>query len=157
MANPLIIDSKYINLLARTGKSSVAEKIPVAATAILFVPAIDYFNPDVDKSTREYSALKTSIKIGIGTITSFLARAVGQNIGEKITEKGLIKPISERISQKPELMKSFAESVGKYAAFITAMIAVLVLDIPLINKALNFSSDKLAKDNNANKKFEVIS
>ena len=64
------------------------QRFTLGATGIVSQPALDYSNPWVDKDTRKYSAIKTAIKIFVGTITGVLSRYGGQKMGEWLVNTG---------------------------------------------------------------------
>ena len=137
------ISSKLINSIKGIEDSALKERVVIALPALIGIPAIDYFNKSVDPETRKYSAIKSAIKIGIGTVNSLFARVVGQKIGESLVKSGKIKPLTQAIAQDPEKIAKFTKSVGKTAAFVATIVSIVCMDIPFIDKALKVVMDKI--------------
>ncbi|EKE03567.1 MAG: hypothetical protein ACD_20C00183G0005 [uncultured bacterium] len=154
----IIVGSKIIEGIKGLQTSAVKERMVVAIPALIAFPVIDYFNKSVDEDTRKYSAVKSAIKVFIGTVDGLFARHVGQKIGEKWAPKlgeklakGEIKiPGTEKIAEafkeatkNPEAIVSFSKSLGKTMAFVATLTSIVVMDIPFIDKALDFTMKKL--------------
>lgn len=120
--------------------SSSTHRLWIGATALMTRPAIDYFNGDVDKETRKYSAIKTAVKVAITVFNGVLTRLFAEAIGLRLARRGVIKPIH---NVDPE---SFAKGVATVVSFLATVFTTFTLDIPLINSGLNFALDRIFPD-----------
>lgn len=154
----ILVGSKITEGIKGLQTSAVKERLVVAIPSLITFPLIDYFNKSVDEDTRKYSAVKSAIKVIVGTIDGFIARSLGQSLGEKWAPKlgeklakGEIKiPGTEKIAEafkeatkNPEAIKSFSKSLGKTMAVVVTAVSILLMDIPFIDKAIDYTMKKI--------------
>ena len=128
------------NVMKLGEMSSSTHRILIGLTALMTRPAIDYYNGDVDKETRKYAAVKTTVKVAITVFNGWLTRLVAEGIGIRLARKGVIKPIN---NVNPE---AFAKGVATVVSFLATVFTVFTMDIPLINSGLNFALDRIFPD-----------
>jgi hypothetical protein len=118
--------------------SSSVHRLWIGSTGLLIRPAIDYYNGDVDKETRKYSAAKTAVKVAITVFNGVLTRIAAERLGITLVKKGIIQPLRSGLDTK-----EFAKGVATVTSFLATVFTTFTLDIPLINSGLNFTLDKL--------------
>lgn len=123
----------------KTGSmSSSVHRLWIGTTGLLLRPTIDYYNGDVDKETRKYSATKTAVKVAITVFNGVLTRIAAERLGMVLVKKGVIKPLKAGLDSQ-----EFAKGVATVTSFLATVFTTFTLDIPLINAGLNFALDKL--------------
>lgn len=124
---------------------SSVQRLYIGATGLLLRPTIDYYNWNVDPTTRKYSALKTAVKVVITVFNGILTRILAEKAGEWMARHGWIKPISTELAkdlEKASVRNAFAKSVALVISFLATVLTTFTLDIPLINSGLNFALEK---------------
>ncbi|MEI7474672.1 MAG: hypothetical protein WCK67_07815 [bacterium] len=110
--------------------------------AIATQPFIDLNNKNVDEETRKYSAIKTGVKILIGTGMGVLTRYL---FGTALTkwpsfiaqsEKAFIKIPKEFNMDQAE---DFKKGVSTFVGCIGTVISTFLIDKPLTNPVINAS------------------
>lgn len=133
------IGPRLTGQIMKTGNiSSSMHRLWIGGTGLLTRPAIDYYNGDVDKETRKYSAAKTAVKVAITVFNGILTRVLAEKLGVTLVKKGIIQPLSKNIDAH-----AFANGVATVTSFLATVLTTFTLDIPLINSGLNFTLDKL--------------
>lgn len=132
----------------------------LGAAAILTQPFIDLNNKNVDPETRKYSAVKTAVKICIGTGMGVLTRYlfgtalvknpqfITQNT-EKLTQLVNQGKIKQEVISKIKTIKPFIEipegknidefqkGVSLFVGCIGTVISTIFVDKPLTNPIMN--------------------
>jgi hypothetical protein len=117
--------------------SPLKQRLIIGVTALPMMTAIDYYNPFVDKDTRKTSAIRTAIKTIICTASGLLTRYLGGKIGAKMVSSGAIAvPAGLNAAQ-------FTKRVADVFMVMGGIISVFAIDLPFINKSLNFVMDKV--------------
>lgn len=136
--------ARYISKLGQL--QSWQQRGILGATAIATQPFIDFKNKDIDEETRKYSAIKTIIKIIVGTGVGVLTRLIGTWGGRKLVNKNIIKPLTEKYLQDSISKDEFAAAVGNVIAVLATVVTAITVDIPVTNKSLNYILSKFSLD-----------
>ena len=112
------------------------QKLLIGATGLISHTTIDALNPYVSKETRKYSAVRSAVKMFIGTLSGIITRQLGQNLGKWAVNAGKVK-VPAGITKL-----EYASCVGKVFAIAGAISSIFIIDIPFINKALNLIMEK---------------
>lgn len=126
-------------ILDLANMSPTTQRLAIGLTGLVSHTTIDAFNPYVDKDTRKYAAVRSAVKMFICTASGVLTREIGQKLGEYAVKTGKVT-VPEGLSKV-----AFASSVGKVFAIIGAVVSIFAIDVPFINKLMNFVMDKLFK------------
>ena len=126
-------------ILNMANMSPTTQRLIIGATGLISHTTIDALNPLVDPETRKYAAVRSAVKMFICTVSGVLTREVGQKLGEYVVKHGKVK-VPEGLSKA-----AFASSVGKVFAIVGAVASIFLIDVPFINKLLNFVMDKFVK------------
>lgn len=117
--------------------SPAKQRLIIGATGLVGQTTIDALNPWVDEDTRKYAAVRTALRMIICTTSGVLSREVGQRIGEWLVKTGKVQ-IPKGISRA-----AFTPHVGSCLAIIGAVASIFLIDVPFINRALNFVMEKV--------------
>lgn len=116
-------------------------------TALLSQPYFDFKNPSVDKTTQQYSLVKTLVKIAVGTAVGIAFRVPFQRLGQHLYKQGAFK------TQKPALKNldetKFKNCIGNVFSIIGAVIGILSVDIFISDKLLSYFNKKIQKKDTA--------
>jgi hypothetical protein len=141
------VGSKLGSQITNAGMlSSSAHRLIIGGTGLCLRPTIDYYNGDVDKETRKYSAVKTAVKVAITVFNGVLTRVLAEKYGMMLVRKGIVK--ARHFSIDPQ---AFALGVATVVSFLATVATTFTLDIPLINYGLNFALSKIFPENLAKK------
>lgn len=112
------------------------QRLYIGATGLIMQPAIDLYNPSVDEDTQKFSAAKSFVKTFVGTAVGYVVRSVCINLGNKIVDKGIIKP-DTIINSSTSLLKKYKNSFGTLLGTLACLFTNFALDVPLNNFMLN--------------------
>ena len=121
--------------------NGVQNRAVYGVVALVSQPFFDYKNPSVDKTTQNYSLIKTLIKIGVGAGVGIACRAPFQKIGQNLYKKGVFDV--EKLAIKNIDEEKFKNCVGNVFAIIGAVIGMFSVDIVVSNKLLSYFNKKL--------------
>jgi len=98
--------------------NSVHQRFATGAAALAFQPIIDLQNKDIDKETRQVSAVRSAAKAVIGTAIGLIVRKgtikLGENIFAKKDEAGkIIRECGAYVLDEEKVHKIFGESIKK--------------------------------------------
>lgn len=116
------------------------QRLVIGATGIVSHTTIDALNPLVDEDTRKYAAVRSAVKMFICTASGVMTREIGQKLGEYAVKTGKLIPPADMSKV------AFASSVGKIFAIIGAVVSIFIIDVPFINKLMNFVMKKIFPD-----------
>lgn len=126
-------------ILKMANMSPTTQRLIIGATGLVSHTTIDALNPLVDKETRKYAAVRSAVKMFICTASGVFTREVGQRLGEWAVRAGKVQ-VPKGVSRI-----AFANSVGKVFAIGGAIASIFLIDVPFINKLMNFVMSKLFK------------
>lgn len=113
------------------------QRLIIGGTGLLSHTTIDALNPFVDSETRKYSAVRSAIRMIVCTTSGYLTRELGQKLGKFLVDTGKIK-VAKGYSKA-----QFALSAGNHLAIVGALLSIFLIDVPFINKILNYAMDKI--------------
>ncbi|MGD9580200.1 MAG: hypothetical protein AB7V50_02405, partial [Vampirovibrionia bacterium] len=113
------------------------QRLIIGGTGLISHTTIDALNPFVDSETRKYSAVRSAIRMIVCTTSGFFARDIGQKLGKHLVETGKIA-VANGYSKA-----QFALAAGNYLAVTGAILSILLIDVPFINKILNYTMSKI--------------
>jgi len=132
------------------------QRAVMGATAIVLQPPIDYYNPNADEKTRNFSTMKTIVKVVVGTLVGVGVRYAGIKYAksltktperfEKLIEKVKDIKIKEKlkdIMKKPHKKEIFENNLGTLMGVIGVLLANFTIDMPLAKFAIEKMSQKL--------------
>lgn len=123
------------NLAKLASTSPTLQRLTIGATGLVMQTTIDATNPNVDESTRKYSAIRTAVKMVVTTVGGITFREIGQKlIGEQLVNKGILEVPKELVTRYAKLPA--AERLREYCDFLNK-------DITKVKKAI--SPEILAK------------
>ena len=115
-------------------------RLLMGATAILTQPTIDYYNPRVDKETREISRNRTIAKIIAGTTAGMFVRGASQAIIEKMTQINAKSRFSKALLPTDRLktlintqafLKNYRNALSTGLAIFAMCFTNFLIDAPL--------------------------
>ena len=127
---------KFNDVLSRP----MENRVLMGATALLTQPFIDYYNPKVDKETREVSRNRTIAKILAGTTAGILVRGSSQKIIENLTcmtaksrWKRALLPTDHIMSfiRVNEFFKNYKNTLSTILAILAMCVTNFLIDAPL--------------------------
>jgi len=130
--------------------SGAGQRLVIGVTALATQPEIDWFNPNIDKKTRNISVSKTIARIIVGTAIGVITRKYAIDLARYMTRRNIISPIRDVIKNNPENLEKFHKTVGTFLGVIAALIFNFTIDVPLANKFMNFLNKKLCSGKEAN-------
>lgn len=154
---------KY-NKLGHTLASPHWNRLALGIAAISTQPAIDYFNPRVDRDTATSSALRTLAKIIVCTTVGFAVRGGTYKLVEKyahafpkegstiFTPKEILN--EKNITTKMEKLKLHKNALSTVSALCVMIFTNIFLDAPLTTIAANKLINEFKKKQN-NKKMRM--
>src|SRR5437868_4937188 len=87
----LNVGPKATNLIMRSGTMpNATQSLAIGLTGLALPPTIDYYNGQVDKETRQYSAIKTAVKVAITVFNGVLTRFAAEKVGIALAKNGII-------------------------------------------------------------------
>ena len=122
-------------------------RLALGAAAITTQPAIDYFNPRVDKDTAAVSALRTIAKIIVCTSVGFCVRGGAYKLVKKyakgsakegstlLTPDVILKEQDKQVRDK--MIKLHQNSLSTVSALCVMLFTNFLLDAPLTTKLAN--------------------
>lgn len=111
------------------------QRLSIGATGLVLQTSIDATNPNVDESTRKYSAIRTAVKMVVTTLGGIFFRFLGQKtIGEPLVQKGILEVPKELIAKMAKLTPEVR--IREFCDF---------KNIPLIKAPKEVSAEMLAK------------
>lgn len=167
---PIELGKTAQNILSGANNlSSVHQRIAIGTSAFLLQPLIDLRNKEVDKDTREVSAVRSAAKAVVGTATGIIIRDLCMKFAEfKYAKKdamgNIMREAGEIIIDPEKVKQSFGKGfdalnlnpkeladavkrvpavVGTLAALLIMVVTNFVVDAPLTNK-LSESLEKIA-------------
>lgn len=133
------VSSTFAKPIMRTADlSSSVHRLWIGGTGLVLRPAIDLHNKDVDRQTREYTAVKTAVKVFGTVLIGVLSRVGAEKLGLMLARKNIITATDKKVN--PE---AFAKGVATVVSFLVTVLTTFLLDVPFINFGLNFALDKL--------------
>ena len=137
-----------------SGFSSVQQKLALGTCAFLIQPVIDLNNKDIDKNTRELSAVRSASKAVIGTATGIVIRSYCIKFAEKAMAKKdeagkVLRDTLGKVEIDPKkVVKIFGKMdekavqnvppvLGTFMALGIMMFTNFLIDAPLTNFAMN--------------------
>ena len=163
MPNKEITSVVKYNKLGEALASPHWNRVAIGCASMAFQPAIDYFNPFVDKDTAFTSSLRTIAKISACTIVGFVIRGLSYKFVDKFA-KGSAKEGSTLLTPKEILnetnkivrdskLKLHKNTFSTLLALSIMTFTNFLIDAPLTNRWTN----KLIKlfDKSSNKKKEA--
>ena len=152
---------KY-NKLGKTLASPHWNRLALGVAAITTQPALDYFNPKVDKDTATSSALRTLVKIPVCTSVGFIVRGGTYKLVEKyahLSEKEgstLLTPKSilemKNLEKAKEALKIHKNAASTCFALAIMFFTNFLIDAPLTtyfaNKLINKHKFSHAENDN---------
>ena len=162
--NPKFVSDKYFGWMYKI--NGVHQRAILGGSALLLQTPIDYYNPKADEKTRNYSTMKTLVKIIVGTIVGVGVRALGIKYAEHLTKdpKKLISKVKnpeiskelKRILGNSDDKESFEANLGTLMGVVAVFLSNFTIDMPLAkfaigktSQALNLSEDKHKEDKDA--------
>lgn len=121
------------------GMEGWQQRAVLGGAAIMTQPFIDLNNQSVDKETRKYSAVKTAVKIVIGTSMGVATRYLFGTALVKCSK--FIGPTASSFIKIPAdvNVKDFEKGVSTFVGCIGTVISTFLIDKPLTNPAINAS------------------
>ena len=117
------------------------QRLIIGGTGLISHTTIDALNPFVDSETRKYSAVRSAVRMVVCTTSGYIARELGQKLGKYLVDTGKIA-VAKGYSKA-----QFALSAGNHLAVAGAVLSIFLIDVPFINKILNYTMDKIFKKN----------
>lgn len=141
---------KNVAALNKVGQALASphwNRLALGVAAITTQPAIDYFNPKVDRETAKTSSLRTLAKIIVCTSVGFLVRGACYKLadkyihGSKLEGSTLLTPKEILNEANKELKASKLKLHKNTMSFLMALTVMLftnfLLDAPLTTKLAN--------------------
>lgn len=152
LPNKEIKNSDAYNKLGHALASPHWNRLALGATAITTQPAIDYFNPAVDRDTANTSALRTLAKIIVCTTVGFIVRGSCYKLACKyiqantdkgitaLTPKAILKETN--LKKQAEMLKLHQNTISTLSALAVMMVTNFLLDAPFATMLANKFIDK---------------
>lgn len=143
-----IKNSEAYNKLGHALASPHWNRVTLGVAAITTQPAIDYFNPKVDKDTATASALRTIAKIFVCTSVGFCVRGSAYKLIEKyahaskkegatfFTPNAILN--EKNLKKRTEMLKLHKNALSTVLALSIMFFTNILIDAPLTTKAANF-------------------
>jgi hypothetical protein len=141
------------------------QRMILGGTAIVTQPLIDYYNPMADEKTRQFSVLKTIIKIVVGTVVGTAVRHVGMKYAKSLTKDaaGQAKVLSKiknpetsaklkQIFADPHKKENFESNMGTIIGLMGVIVADFTFDLPLAKKSIDVGTKFLGLSDPKKKK-----
>lgn len=137
---PIITTPVSVDSFIRStgGMEGWAQRGVLGAAAILTQPFIDLNNKDVDKETRKYSAVKTAVKVLIGTSMGMATR---YSFGTVLAKwPAFVGNLSNSFIKLPtKNPDQFTTGVSLLVGTVGTVITTFFIDKPLTNPLMNAS------------------
>jgi hypothetical protein len=121
---------------ATGGMEGWTQRAVLGGAAIMTQPLIDLNNQSVDKETRKYSAVKTAVKIVIGTSMGVATRYL---FGTALAKCPKFIGTASSFIKTPANVNAadFTKGVSMFVGCIGTVISTFLIDKPLTNPAIN--------------------
>ena len=148
LPNGEIKDAVKFNKLGSALASPHWNRLALGVAAIATQPAIDYFNPKVDKDTAKAAAIRTISKIIVCTAVGFVVRGSCYKLMNKLvgdvskvkTSKIIPEEICEETNKElqEKKLKLFTNTKSTLLALAVMMFTNFYLDAPGTTKLTNY-------------------
>ncbi len=132
---------------------SLKQRATLGVAALVFQPIIDYCNPMTDKKTREFSVLKTVVKVVVGTISGLVVRGAAiaaitkalkkenhQKFLKSIKDSKLKEQVGNILKDNKKVEK-FRDNLSTVVGLIGVAIGDFTIDMPLAKIAIEKTAD----------------
>ena len=147
LPNQNVKNSAVYNKIGHALASPHWNRLLIGAAAITTQPAMDYFNPRVDKDTATAAALRTIAKICVCTAVGFFIRGASYKLVEKYahgsSKEGstLLTPFTilneKNVKKRNDKLKLHKNAISTISAIGAMMFTNVFVDAPLTTIATN--------------------
>ena len=147
LPNKDVKNSSAYNKLGHALASPHWNRLAIGVAAMSTQPAIDYFNPRVDRDTATAAALRTIAKICVCTTVGFAVRGSAYKIVEKyahasakqgstiLTPKAILNEVNS--IKRNNMLKIHKNALSTVIALCVMLFTNVFLDAPLTTMAAN--------------------
>ena len=147
LPNKDVKNSAAYNKLGHTLASPHWNRLAIGIAAMSTQPAIDYFNPRVDRDTATTAALRTIAKICVCTAVGFAVRGSAYKLVEKyahasakqgstlLTPEAVLK--EKNLIKRANMLKIHKNALSTVTALSVMLFTNVFLDAPLTTMAAN--------------------
>ena len=141
LPNKNVKNSAMYNKIGHALASPHWNRLLIGVAAITTQPAMDYFNPRVDKDTATAAALRTIAKICVCTAAGFFVRGTSYKLVEKYAHatakegSTLLTPVSilneKNIKKRNDKLKLHKNAISTISAIGAMLFTNVFVDAPL--------------------------
>lgn len=143
---PIKISGNICDKLTRIGKfNTVAQRVALGSTMLLFQPLIDLNNKNVDEKTRKISASRSFSRAIVGTLAGVGVRLGCFALGALLSKKGRPFYIEALKKATPDEYNNYTKLIGNILSCGALVVANFIIDMPGINAMSNFINEKFWK------------
>ena len=152
LPNKELKDVAKLNVIGQALASPHWNRVALGAAAITTQPALDYFNPKVDRDTAKVSAIRTAVKIPVCTMVGFIIRGLSYKLADKFihgseAEGSILFTPSEILREtnkelRASKLKLHKNTMSTIIAIFVMMFTNFLIDAPLTTKLANKFIDK---------------
>ena len=152
LPNKELKNAAQLNKVGQALASPHWNRLALGVTAMATQPALDYFNPKVDKETAKVSALRTIAKICVCTTVGFIVRGLSYKLADKFihgskAEGSTLFTPSEILRETNKELRACKLKLHKNTMSTLIALGVMtftnfLLDAPLTTLAANYLIEK---------------